>query len=625
MGKKLDALFGRKLRTSKFSSLAKLAVSRIAILKNKAQVRFSHARSDVIQLLNLGHQERALLMVEHVIKDQNMVDAFVMMEDYLHFLNDRVVLLETSRECPDELKEAVSSLIFASSRCGEFPELQEIRGVFVSRFGKEIAACAVELRSNCGVNPKIILKFSARQASLESRKKLLKDIASYNGIVLHLEEDAPVVAQEKMDVSQPKQQEQHVEDFKSAKLDVTESQARTHVLPEEELSESLKGRKKYKDVAAAALEAFESAAYAAQAARAAVELSRYDSQDIERDDHGDSSHGKGTLYDSDGSSTPELQGRYKVSEVNKQAARAAVELSRYDSQNIERDEHGDSSHGKGTLYDSDGSLTPELQGRYKVSEVNKQAARAAVELSRYDSQDIEWDDHGDSSHGQGTLYDSDGSLTPELQGRYEASEENKLSNDSLVFNAIYTIDNISSESEDENMKGNGRVHLEFEESKTKPGFDRTPSNSSSDSDGNMWNERYQLSDSLSHNKPVGNEMVSYLVDKKAEREQVSIPSPKHHDLDLYRNTNLLADENQHIREYNAVHDEDVSYEDENKLPYQSPKWIPLKSHADAMINPKKGNYEYKTAHSKTSAENLSTCSNIDRKRLSVRTRRARGA
>jgi len=35
--------------------------------------------------------------VEHVIKDQNMVDAFVMMEDYLHFLNDRVVLLETNR------------------------------------------------------------------------------------------------------------------------------------------------------------------------------------------------------------------------------------------------------------------------------------------------------------------------------------------------------------------------------------------------------------------------------------------------------------------------------------------------------------------------------------------------
>lgn len=41
----------------------------------------------------------------------------------------------------------------------------------------------------------IIQKFSTTQASLESRKKLLKDIASENGIVLHLEEDAPLVAQ----------------------------------------------------------------------------------------------------------------------------------------------------------------------------------------------------------------------------------------------------------------------------------------------------------------------------------------------------------------------------------------------------------------------------------------------
>jgi hypothetical protein len=52
--------------------------------------------------------------------------------------------------------------------------------------------------------------------------------------------------------------------------------------------------------------------------------------------------------------------------------------------------------------------------------------------------------------------------------------------------------------------------------------------------------REQFLDSLSHNS----EMVSYMVDNKAERERVSIPSPKHHDLDSYRNIKyLLADEN----------------------------------------------------------------------------------
>ncbi|KAJ6371071.1 hypothetical protein OIU77_001559 [Salix suchowensis] len=275
MGKKLDALFPRKFNTSKFSSLAKLAISRIAILKNRKQVRVSFAKSDVIQLLNLGYQERALLRVEHVIKDQGMADAFDMMEDYIHFLVDRVVQLQKNRECPDELKEAVSSLIFASSRCGEFPELQEIRGIFASRFGKEFAAGAVELRSNCG----IIENLSGRQPSLESRKKLLKGIATENGIILNLLEDDPVGAQENFHVDHHQQQHHH-----------HHQQQQPNVFREEELYGSSRGRK-YKDVASAALEAFEAAVYAAQAARVAVELSRYESLENEQHGHGDSSHG----------------------------------------------------------------------------------------------------------------------------------------------------------------------------------------------------------------------------------------------------------------------------------------------------------------------------------------------
>lgn len=47
----------------------------------------------------------------------------------------------------------------------------------------------------------------------------------------------------------------------------------------EELTDSFKGKKKYKDVADAAQAAFESAAYAAVAARAALELSRSESHD----------------------------------------------------------------------------------------------------------------------------------------------------------------------------------------------------------------------------------------------------------------------------------------------------------------------------------------------------------
>lgn len=61
------------------------------------------------------------------------------------------------RVCPDELKEAVSSLLFVASRVGDFPELQEIRAILTSRYGKEFAASCIELRNNCGVSPKVYI------------------------------------------------------------------------------------------------------------------------------------------------------------------------------------------------------------------------------------------------------------------------------------------------------------------------------------------------------------------------------------------------------------------------------------------------------------------------------------
>jgi hypothetical protein len=89
--------------------------------------------------------------------------------------------------CPDELKEAISSLLYAASRCGEFPELQEIRAVLTSRFGKEFASNAIELRNNCGVNHKMMQKLSTRLPGLERRMEVLKEIASEHNIVLQFD------------------------------------------------------------------------------------------------------------------------------------------------------------------------------------------------------------------------------------------------------------------------------------------------------------------------------------------------------------------------------------------------------------------------------------------------------
>ncbi|CAN8305334.1 unnamed protein product [Cochlearia groenlandica] len=263
MGKKLDAFLGRSFKTNKFKSLLNLALTRLSILKNQRQARFSQATSDVTELLKLGHHDNALHRVDQVVKEQNTLDVLFFVHGYLTLLIDRVHLFEHSRDCPDELLEAVSSLLFAASRLGEFPELQEIRNVLISRFGKDLAARSIELRSNCGVNPKIIQKLSTRHPASEARMKVLKEIAAESNIVLKLEDASTSTKVKTSDVSKAKLvSEDSVED------EVREGN--------NGLSDSVKrGKKKYRDVADAAQAAFESAAHAAEAAQAAVELSQF--------------------------------------------------------------------------------------------------------------------------------------------------------------------------------------------------------------------------------------------------------------------------------------------------------------------------------------------------------------
>lgn len=56
------------------------------------------------------------------------------------------------RDCPPELREAISSIIFSAPRCSEVPDLLQIKNLFTAKYGKEFIAAASELRPDSGVN-----------------------------------------------------------------------------------------------------------------------------------------------------------------------------------------------------------------------------------------------------------------------------------------------------------------------------------------------------------------------------------------------------------------------------------------------------------------------------------------
>ncbi|GMH06284.1 hypothetical protein Nepgr_008124 [Nepenthes gracilis] len=87
-----------------------------------------------------------------------------------------------SWECPLDLKEAISSVCFASPRCADLPELLQVQMLFAAKYGREFVAAATELMPESGVNRQLIELLSVRTPPAEKKLQLLKEIAEEHGL-----------------------------------------------------------------------------------------------------------------------------------------------------------------------------------------------------------------------------------------------------------------------------------------------------------------------------------------------------------------------------------------------------------------------------------------------------------
>ncbi|XP_010543209.1 PREDICTED: uncharacterized protein LOC104816186 isoform X2 [Tarenaya hassleriana] len=158
-------------------TLLKLTVPRIKLLRNRREVQIKQMRREISKLLETGQEATARIRVEHIVREEKMMAAQEILELFCELIAVRLPVIEAQRECPLDLKEAISSVCFAAPRCADLPELQQVQMSFVSKYGKEFVAAAAELRPDCGVNRKLVELLSVRAPSPETKLKLLKDIA----------------------------------------------------------------------------------------------------------------------------------------------------------------------------------------------------------------------------------------------------------------------------------------------------------------------------------------------------------------------------------------------------------------------------------------------------------------
>ncbi|KAJ8628607.1 hypothetical protein MRB53_021930 [Persea americana] len=173
----LDAFFKKNFNAGKCKTLLKLTIPRIKLLRNRREIQLKQMRKDIAKLLETGQEATARIRVEHIIREENMMAAQEIIELFCELISVRLPIIETQRECPLDLKEAISSICFAAPRCSDLPELQQVQMLFASKYGKEFVAAATELIPDCGVNRQMIELLSIRAPSAEAKLKLLKEIA----------------------------------------------------------------------------------------------------------------------------------------------------------------------------------------------------------------------------------------------------------------------------------------------------------------------------------------------------------------------------------------------------------------------------------------------------------------
>ncbi|GLJ23867.1 hypothetical protein SUGI_0453520 [Cryptomeria japonica] len=170
-------MFKKSFKSAKCKTLVRLAMSRIKLLRNKRDMQLQQLKRDLALLLQSGQDPSARIRVEHVIREQNIMAAYDIIELFCELIVARLSIIESQSKCPLDLREALSSLIFAAPRCADIPELLEIRDLFGMKYGKEFVAAAAELRPDCAVNRTIIEKLSVKAPSGQVKLKLMKEIA----------------------------------------------------------------------------------------------------------------------------------------------------------------------------------------------------------------------------------------------------------------------------------------------------------------------------------------------------------------------------------------------------------------------------------------------------------------
>uniref|UniRef100_A0A3Q3XIQ5 IST1 homolog n=1 Tax=Mola mola TaxID=94237 RepID=A0A3Q3XIQ5_MOLML len=159
----------------------RLVMNRLKLLEKKKTELAQKARKEIADYLSSGKDERARIRVEHIIREDYLVEAMEILELYCDLLLARFGLIESMKELDPGLQEAVSTLIWAAPRLHtEVSELKIVSDQLCAKYSKEYGKLC---RSNQigTVNDRLMHKLSVEAPPKILVERYLIEIAkNYN-------------------------------------------------------------------------------------------------------------------------------------------------------------------------------------------------------------------------------------------------------------------------------------------------------------------------------------------------------------------------------------------------------------------------------------------------------------
>lgn len=166
---------------NKLKTNLRLAVNRLKLLEKKKTELAQKARKEIADYISANKAERAKIRVEHIIREDYLVEAMEIVECYCDMLLARMGLIQQMKTLDEGLAEPISSILWVAPRLeADVAELKVIAYQLGLKYGKEYVQASRDNSINT-VSPKLMHKLAVQAPPKILVERYLIEIArNYN-------------------------------------------------------------------------------------------------------------------------------------------------------------------------------------------------------------------------------------------------------------------------------------------------------------------------------------------------------------------------------------------------------------------------------------------------------------